>query len=131
MRLSRAAVLSPHLCQRYLTAASSNRTLDRQDETSNESRLMRVRPPRIDKPPERVFASKVSLTSLDSRQLPRCRILYWLPVESAFLRDRKRCTIQLVRINGKCARRHLASTLSNYRARCEFPTSRFICAGLG
>jgi len=52
MRLSRGGSVAGR-CQRYMTAAGSNRTLDRQDETSNESRLTRT-PPRIDKPPEAV-----------------------------------------------------------------------------
>jgi len=41
MRLSRGGSVAGR-CQRYLTAAGSNRTLERQDETSNESRLMRT-----------------------------------------------------------------------------------------
>jgi hypothetical protein len=41
MQLSRGGSVAG-LCQRYVTAAGSNRTLDRQDKTSNESRLMRT-----------------------------------------------------------------------------------------
>jgi hypothetical protein len=41
MQLSRGGSVAGR-CQRYLTAAGCNRTLDRQDETSNESRLMRT-----------------------------------------------------------------------------------------
>ena len=41
IRLSRGGSVAAR-CQRYLTAAGSNRTLDRQDETSHESRFMRT-----------------------------------------------------------------------------------------